>query len=104
MHAGAQQRLKTAAGSPQPVVHTPASTAVYKYNILPGANGNYGYDILKNNVVILHQPAGTSPQQSIPFKSSIQATRAAMYVIYKMKNNMQPLTLSNDELRKITIN
>jgi hypothetical protein len=78
--------------------------AVYAFNVITGANSTYGFEVLRNGVVVLRQPAEVSPTQAIVLKSAIQAQRAAMFVIYKMKNNIQPVTLTNEELKKVTIN
>lgn len=76
----------------------------YIYTILTGNKGLYGYDILKDGVLVMHQPAEAASDKTLSLKTSIQATRAAMFVIFKMKNNIQPVTLSADELKKVTIN
>jgi hypothetical protein len=78
--------------------------AVYTYSIITGSNNILGYDILKNGILVLHQPAEAPPDKSLSLKTEIQATRAAMFVIYKLKNNIQPAALTTGELKKVTIN
>jgi hypothetical protein len=90
--------------APLPNTARGAIRAVYTFNVLTGKNNTYGYDILKNGALSLHQPAEVFTMQQTPLTSAIQARRAAMFVIFKMKNNIRPATLTKAELAKVTIN
>lgn len=74
----------------------------YTYKIL-GGNGLYGYDVLKDSTVILHQPATQASNNRLNLKTAIQATRAANFVIYKLQHNIQPASLTPEEMKKVTI-
>ncbi len=103
-HIKAQQPAATTKNIPQVQASSTNYRANYTFTILSGSGNIYGYDILKNGVVVLHQPAQPAAIKTLTLKTTIQATRAAMFVMYKMKNNIQPVTLSNDELKKVTVN
>ncbi len=104
VHGKAQQPASGAKPVPQAQAVGANYHANYTFTILTGAGNVYGYDILKNGVVVLHQPAEQNTIKTLTLKTNIQATRAAMFVTYKMKNNIQPVALSNDELKKATVN
>ena len=76
----------------------------FTYKTFQAPNGMYGYDIFLNGKIIFHQ--GASPLQSNssiePLSKKEEADQAALLAIGKIKKN-QPATLTQEELKKITI-
>jgi hypothetical protein len=58
----------------------------------------YGYDILIYDALYVHQPHIPAINGSRGFKTKEQATKAAEFVIYKIRNNIMPPSLSVEEL------
>lgn len=63
----------------------------------------WGYDILKGNSVLIHQPHIPAIQGNQGFKSEYDAEKAANRVIEKLDRNIMPPTLSVDELRELGV-
>ena len=74
----------------------------YTYKLLQAPNKMYGYDILMNNKIILHQPAASPKQDNsaLVLTKKEQAEKAASFMISKMKSN-QPATLTKDEIKQL---
>lgn len=75
----------------------------YSFHVFIAPNKSFGYDILRNDKIIFHQPAFS---KSIIYNGEMlirkeQANAAAMLAIEKIKKGINP-ELSGDELRKIT--
>ncbi len=58
----------------------------------------FGYDILIYDALYVHQPHIPAINGSRGFKTKEQATKAAEFVIYKIRNNIMPPSLSVEEL------
>lgn len=58
----------------------------------------YGYDILIFDALYVHQPHIPAINGNRGFKTKEQATKAAEFVIYKIRNNIMPPSLSVEEL------
>lgn len=58
----------------------------------------FGYDILIYDALYVHQPHIPAINGNRGFKTKEQATRAAEFVIYKIRNNIMPPSMSVQEL------
>ena len=58
----------------------------------------FGYDILIFDALYVHQPHIPAINGNRGFKTKEQATKAAEFVIYKIRNNVMPPSLSVEEL------
>lgn len=58
----------------------------------------FGYDILIDNALYVHQPHIPAINGNRGFKTQQQATKAAEFVIYKIRNNIMPPSMSVEEL------
>lgn len=58
----------------------------------------FGYDILIFDALYVHQPHIPAINGNRGFKTKEQATKAAEFVIYKIRNNIMPPSLSVEEL------
>ncbi len=58
----------------------------------------FGYNILIYDAMYVHQPHIPAINGNRGFKTKEQATKAAEFVIYKIRNNIMPPSLSVEEL------
>ncbi|TAL61923.1 MAG: DUF4907 domain-containing protein [Bacteroidetes bacterium] len=58
----------------------------------------FGYDILIYDALYVHQPHIPAINGNRGFKTKDQATKAAEFVIYKIRNNIMPPSLGVEEL------
>jgi hypothetical protein len=58
----------------------------------------FGYNILIYDALYVHQPHIPAINGNRGFKTKEQATKAAEFVIYKIRNNIMPPSLSVEEL------
>lgn len=58
----------------------------------------YGYDILIFDALYVHQPHIPAINGNRGFKTQDQAHKAAEFVVYKIRNNIMPPSLSVEEL------
>lgn len=73
--------------------------AQYYYNDTLG----WGYDILENETVLIHQPHIPAIQGNRGFKSEYDAERVAEKVIEKLDHNILPPRLSVEELKELGV-
>ena len=65
--------------------------------------GGYGYDIIENGKVKIHQPHIPVLGLQLGFASVEDARRTAQLIISKMKQNQFPPQLTNVELKELGI-
>lgn len=77
---------------------------IYSAKIFPNPDQSYGYDILNQNKVLIHQ-------QNIPgeaglkgFSKKNDAEKVAQLVIHKLSQGIMPPTISKQDLQKLKIN
>lgn len=58
----------------------------------------YGYDIFIHDALYVHQPHIPAINGNRGFKTKDQANKAAEFVVYKIRNNVMPPSLSVEEL------
>lgn len=63
----------------------------------------WGYDVLVDGKVYVHQPHIPAIQGNYSFRSSEDAKKIATLVIYKLKNNIVPPSLSVEEIDSLGI-
>jgi hypothetical protein len=71
------------------------------FNIVSSVNKTYGYDVLINNKILIHQTNIPGAPGNEGFKKRTQAVKAAQLVVEKLKQGMMPPTLTPDEVNKI---
>ncbi len=64
---------------------------------------SYGYDILMDGAKFIHQPYIPSISGNKGFTSKTKAEATAQLVIYKLKNNIMPPSLSPKELDSLGV-
>ena len=63
----------------------------------------FGYNILIYDALYVHQPHVPAINGSRGFKTQEQATKAAEFVIYKIRNNIMPPSLTVQELDSLGV-
>ena len=67
------------------------------------APGGWGYDVLKNNQLLIHQPTIPGQPGQAGFVSEAQARRVGERVVEKIEQTQGMPTLSDDELRQLGV-
>jgi CRISPR/Cas system type I-B associated protein Csh2 (Cas7 group RAMP superfamily) len=67
------------------------------------ASGGWGYDVLMNDVLYVHQPTIPVVSGEKGFKTKEDAEKTAGLVITKIRNNILPPTLTLEELRELGV-
>ncbi len=100
----AQKKGKPAAHKKAPVENAAAAKAnKVTYNILTLGADNFGYDILENNKILVHQPTIPGVPGNNGFKTKAEAIRVAKLVKQKIVHNQMPPTISERELQTLNI-
>ena len=76
-------------------------TESFTYTIIPGINNTWGYDILSDKKVIIHQPCIPAVPGNDGFKTKEAAENVAKMVIEKMKKGEMPPSIDEKELKKL---
>jgi hypothetical protein len=71
------------------------------YKILQNKNTTWGYDILVDGQLIVHQPSVPCMQGNEGFKTKTAAETIAKLVINKMKKGEMPPTVTINEMKKL---
>jgi hypothetical protein len=71
------------------------------FNLIPGINKTWGYDILVNNKLTIHQPSVPAMPGNEGFKTKEGAEKVARLVIKKMKKGEMPPSVDAEELKKL---
>ena len=71
------------------------------YILIPGINKTWGYDILVDNRMKIHQPSIPGQPGNEGFKTKEQAEKVARLVIKKMKKGEMPPSIDANELKKL---
>lgn len=75
--------------------------SVITYTLLPGINQTWGYDILVDKRMMIHQPTLPGLPGNQGFKTRAAAISVARLVISKMKKGEMPPSVSIEEMKKL---
>lgn len=75
----------------------------FSFKIIELQDGTFGYDIYKNDQLIIHQPFIPAINDKKGFKSKIETQKVALFAINKIKNGEMPPTLTIEELKYLSI-
>lgn len=78
--------------------------ASYRYQLIEAPEKTFGYDIFRNDAMVIHQPHIPGMPGVRGFQREDQARKAADLMIEKMKNNEMPPTLSEADIADILKN
>ena len=73
------------------------------YKIIDGPESTYGYDIYKNNRIIIHQPSIPCIKGNKGFEKKTYAAKVARLVIEKIRKNSMPPTLTLKEMKALGV-
>ena len=91
----------TSSADPDNAAH--ASDGAYTFTVIDAPNGTFGYDILHNGSLLVHQP-GLPGQPGVEgCRSREQAERLASFVVSKITRGIMPPTVTTDELDSLGI-
>jgi hypothetical protein len=74
----------------------------YELDLYKSEQG-WGYDILKNNKIYIHQPFIPTVEGQVPFKDKQSARKTGRLVIKKIRNHKSPV-ITREELKSIIRN
>lgn len=83
--------------------NNPYAKADLQLKIIPSENNTYGYDILIDGKLLIHQPSIPGMPGNAGFKTKEKAQKVGEFVMKKIKNNEMPPTVSIDDLNKLGI-
>lgn len=86
---------------PEDTVKDSVKTSEYIYRIINAPEDTYGYDILKDEKVIIHQTNVPGAAGLRGFTKRTVAVDVAWLVIQKMKNGQMPPTVTKAEIEEI---
>ena len=71
------------------------------YQVFQAAESTWGYDIIKDGKIFIHQPFAPGISGKRGFSSKLKAEMAAKLVIEKINKGIMPPSLSIEEVQKI---
>src|SRR5688500_9032714 len=75
----------------------------YRTKIFSNTDNSYGYDILYNHKVLIHQQNIPGHAGLIGFRKKEDAKKMALLVVKKLSQGKMPPTVSHDELQQLKI-
>lgn len=73
------------------------------YNIIQGAQNTYGYDILVDGKLMVHQPTIPAVSGQKGFTKKEDAEKVAQLVVSKVKAGVMPPTVTRQEMEKLGV-
>jgi hypothetical protein len=83
--------------------NSPYTKAKITTKIIPSANKTFGYDILVNGKLLVHQPSIPALPGNDGFKTKEQAKKVADFVVKKIRKNEMPPTVKTDDLKSMKV-
>lgn len=75
----------------------------FQPEIIPAPGNTFGYNILKNGKIYIHQPHIPAISGNKAFNTEAQAQKAAEFVILKINRNIIPPTVTAVELDSLGV-
>jgi hypothetical protein len=94
------QNKKAPASTPQ---FPNVAKQIITYNIISSPEKTFGYDILVDGKLMIHQPSKPGMPGIRAFDTKQDAEKVAKLVIQKMKNGEMPPTVSSEEMKKLKV-
>ena len=73
------------------------------YRIISAPDNSYGYEVLIDRKVLIHQPSVPGRAGRMGFKRKVDAEKVAQLVIRKLSQGIMPPTINENELLKLKI-
>ncbi len=80
----------------------PYADSVVTTTILTNSDGTFGYDILIDGNIYVHQPTKPAVGGNTGFATEAEAQYVAELVISKIKNNMLPPSVTPEEIKSMS--
>lgn len=80
---------------------SPYATALISYKLIKAEDNTWGYDILVDGNLVVHQPSKPALPGNSGFATQEKARKVAGLVIEKIKKGQMPPTLSPEEMQNI---
>lgn len=74
-----------------------------RYQLIKGESGGFGYDIYVNGTLFIHQARIPCLQGKKGFKTKADARKVANLVMTKIKNGLNPPTVTISDMQKLGI-
>jgi len=101
--AHAQQQPKQENATAQfPQASAYANTKL-TYKIIDAPNHTYGYDVLADGRLVIHQKSIPAMPGNEGFKTKADASKVAQLVIGKIKKGEMPPTVTIEEMKKLNV-
>ena len=84
-------------------IHTRNTAPAFEYKIIAAPDHTWGYDILKDHKVFIHQPGRPGFPGKQGFKTKEDASKVARLVIAKIKKGEMPPSVSQEELTALKL-
>lgn len=81
----------------------PYADSVVTTTILTNPDGTFGYDILIDGNIYVHQPTKPAVGGNVGFATEAEAKQVADLVISKIKNNILPPSVTSEEITNFVI-
>ena len=78
-------------------------TLDWSFVLIPSVKQTWGYDIYRNNKLLIHQLSIPSVAGNEGFKRKLDAEKVAKLVIEKLKKGEMPPTITSDDLTKLKV-
>lgn len=75
----------------------------YKARIYQTEMDQFGYDIYKDSILMIHQPIVPGVQGNRGFSSKEDAQKVAELMIYKLDNGITPPSITSEELDSLNL-
>lgn len=82
----------------------PYLNAIITTEIISSEENTFGYDVLVDGQILIHQPSIPGISGNKGFETEQQAQRVANFVATKVKNNEMPPTVTNEDLNELLNN
>ena len=76
---------------------------LYQFKIISSINNTWGYNILKDDKLFIHQTSIPGLSGNEGFKSKLDAEKVARLVIEKLEKGEMPPTVTKEELSKLSV-
>ena len=89
-------------GAKFPEANAHANTKL-TYRIIDAPKHTYGYDVLADGRLMIHQTSAPALPDNEGFKTKDDAIKVALLVIEKIKKGEMPPTISIDEMKQLSV-
>jgi hypothetical protein len=99
----AQTNKAQSSGVSKSAIRVKTNEASYSYTIIPSENKTWGYDILMEKRLYIHQPNAPGLPGNKGFKTKAIAEKVARLVIEKIKKGEMPPTVTIEEMKRLKV-